>query len=106
MQPDSNSYGNFTLLLVRHNKSTGDGEVVWGSSNSVLVKNFIGRHASAVLEQHKSATRAENVTTRSAELQQAIYALPPAARLEQSLETETALCHHQDDVRTKELHAA
>lgn len=76
LQPGSSGYGNFTLLLVRHDKSTGNGEVVWGSDNAALIKRYIGRVAKQVLEKHQAELEAVSVPARRLELQAALHALP------------------------------
>ena len=76
LQPSSNSYGNFTLLLVRHDKSSGNGAVVWGSDNAALIKRFIGRVAKQVLDKHEKELEATSAPARRAEFHAALTALP------------------------------
>jgi hypothetical protein len=78
LKPDTEAYEGYTLALVRFDKQTGAGDIVWGSANAVLTKRFLSTVGKNVLEKHKVRKLQSVATNKRAKRAAAINA-PVAA---------------------------
>ena len=78
LKPGAEAYEGFKLVLLRHNKQTGAGEIVWASENAALTKRFLAVVGEEVLTKHKTS-KAQSTATSKRAAQAAAIAAPVAA---------------------------
>ncbi len=74
-----NADHDFAVALVRHNSSTGKGEVVWGCNNATLVRAFFKAAGKDVLKQHASAKKAATAASKRKNIADGVNAAAAAA---------------------------
>jgi hypothetical protein len=78
LHADVNNAHEFTLALVRHDSSTGQGHIVCASAKAVLIKQFLASVAATVVVGNESEVAARNDAT-SLEARNAVIAAAVAA---------------------------
>lgn len=78
LKPGENAYEGFKLVLLRHNKQTGEGEIVWASDNAALTKRFLAVVGTDVIAKNKKY-KAQNTASDRRAVRAVAIAAPVAA---------------------------
>ncbi len=68
------SFESYSIAIVRHNKQTGQGDIVWGTDNETLMKKVLLAVSKDVLNKHKASKAAKTAAAKRAERQAALEA--------------------------------
>ena len=78
LKPGEAAYEGFKLVLMRHNKQTGEGEIVWASDNAALTRRFLAVVGTDVIAKNKKY-KAQNTASDRRALRAVAIAAPVAA---------------------------